>query len=93
MEEFNFCVAYYWKDNSGAIGTYTYGGEVHNGTLEYATEFMEYVKRQSPDKEWKIFKVVELAEVDRMEQQLKDVKRSSYVDGYQVGSDLNRDYI
>ncbi len=74
-EEFNYCVGHYWfgycqKGEKGSIGCYTYGGDVHHGTMEDAEAFLAYVKRQSPNDndpsrgEWQIFKVVPL-EVSR----------------------------
>lgn len=59
-KEFNYCVAHYWKDNEGSIGTYTYGSEVQHGTLKDAKQFLKYVRKQSPDKDWKIFILTEL---------------------------------
>jgi hypothetical protein len=61
-EKFNYCVGRYWEGNRGSIGCYTYLGEVKYGTMEEAEGFLAYVKRQGPEKDYKIFKVVELGE-------------------------------
>jgi len=61
---FNYCVGAYWEQNifsdGHAIGTYTYHNDVFYGTMTEAEEFLAYVRRQSPDKDWQIFKVVPL---------------------------------
>lgn len=59
-KKFNYCVGHYWEGSEGSIGCYAYGSEHFYGTEEDAKEFLEYVKEQSPDHKWKIFKVVEL---------------------------------
>lgn len=59
-EQFNFCVGYYREASSSSIGCYAYVSEVQYGTIKEATNFCDYVKSQSPTKDWKIFKVVEL---------------------------------
>ena len=65
--KFNYCVGTYWpKDyfsDGKSIGTYTYHHDVFYGTMAEAEEFLAYVKRQSPDKDWQIFKIVPLTAV------------------------------
>lgn len=56
-EKFNYCVGHI---HEGRIGTYSYGVDVFYGYLGDALEFLDYVKKQSPDKDWKIFKVAEV---------------------------------
>jgi hypothetical protein len=58
MSEFNYCIGSYWEGNSGSIGVYAYGSEVHYGTIEDATSFLEYVKKKYPGENYQIFKVV-----------------------------------
>jgi len=61
MEAFNYCIAHYWTgygSQPGSIGTYMYHNDVFYGTMTEAEEFLAYVKRQSPDKDWQIFKLV-----------------------------------
>ena len=59
-EDFNYCIAHYWEDDGGEIDAYAYHSEVQYGTRENAQEFLEYVKQQYPEHDWKIFKIVEL---------------------------------
>jgi len=40
--KFSYVVAHYWEGTSGNIGTYTYFGEVHYGTMKDAEGFLEY---------------------------------------------------
>jgi hypothetical protein len=60
--KFNYCVGAYWEKNifsdGKAIGTYTYHNDVFYGTMTEAEEFLAYVKRQSPEKDWQIFTIV-----------------------------------
>ena len=65
---FNWCVACYWPNGNGSIGVYSFGTAVHFGTLKTAEVFLKYCKRQSPDKDWRIFQVIE---VPRKEQKRK----------------------
>lgn len=59
-KQFNYVIAHYWDDGEG-IGAYTYfNNEIHFGTLKEAKQFLEYVKVQSPDEDWRIFEVKEL---------------------------------
>lgn len=60
-DPFNYCIGHYWKGEDGAISVYAYGKEVHYGSLSDATKFLEYVRGQSPDHNWTIFKLDELA--------------------------------
>lgn len=56
--KFTYAVGHYWP--SGAVGTYAYGGDTFHGTMKAAEEFLEYVKTQSPEKDWRIFMLVEV---------------------------------
>lgn len=51
----NYIVAAYWNDKDNHLGAYTYGSAVQYGDEENAEHFLDYVKRQSPDREWQIF--------------------------------------
>ena len=59
--KFNFCIGAYWdKSTDDAIGCYA----MQNGPVFYASEqsaknTLEYVKKQAPDKDWRIFVVTE----------------------------------
>lgn len=56
QEPFDYVVASHWDNGSKRI--YTYHSEIQKGeTLESAKNFLEYVKRRSPDEEWKIYKI------------------------------------
>lgn len=57
--KFNYCIAHYWEQDSGRIGTYAYGNDVFFGDIIDATEFLEYVKTQS-NRDWRIFQIVEI---------------------------------
>lgn len=63
MDKFNYVVGHYWESSPEQIGTYRYFGEVHYGTMEDAEGFLTYVKSQSPEHEWKIFKLQEIGTV------------------------------
>lgn len=57
---FNYSIGHYWVKDSGSIGVYTYGSEVHYGTWTSANKFLKYVKSKAPDHKWKIFQLVEV---------------------------------
>ena len=57
---FNYAVGHYWDDQKGAIGCYTLFSEVHYGTLEEAVSFLKYVKKKSPEHDWKVFTMAEV---------------------------------
>jgi hypothetical protein len=59
MNEFNYVIGHYWEE-TGKIGAYAYHSEVQYGSLKDAEEFLTYVKKKSPDHEWKIFQLVEV---------------------------------
>ena len=59
---FNYAVGRYWKDGSSAICVYAFGNEVHFGNIKDAKSFLEYVKEQEPEEDWKIFVLKELEE-------------------------------
>jgi hypothetical protein len=59
VKEFNYCIGHTWGKPDGAgIGVYTFGSEVHFGTLKSAEKLLKYVKKQSPEWDWKIHMVV-----------------------------------
>lgn len=55
----NYVVAHYWPDGNGAIGCYAYFSEVQFDTVKDAQKFKNYVIGKRPDRDWKIFQVVE----------------------------------
>lgn len=57
--KFNYAIGRY-RDDKLSVSCYYLFGEVHYGTVEDAKDFLEYVRRQSPEKEWKIFNLVEV---------------------------------
>lgn len=61
----NFCIGAYWnEDIKESIGCYMlHGSEVFYSDLESAKNTLEYVKKQSPDKHWRIFEVKEYEEL------------------------------
>jgi hypothetical protein len=58
QQKANYVVAHYWEDTE-AIGCYAYFNEVHFGTVLEAQDFKNYVTMKRPDKDWKIFQIVE----------------------------------
>jgi hypothetical protein len=56
----NYVIGCYWEDEEGSICTYEYHGEVQYGSKDDADEFLEYVKKQEPEKNWQIFILREL---------------------------------
>ena len=55
----NYSIAQYWP--SGAIGPYMVtNSEVLHGTIEEAKETLDFVKKQLPEKDWRIFQLVQL---------------------------------
>jgi hypothetical protein len=63
-KQFNYAVGHYWEGDSGSVGCYAYGSEVHYGTLEEAQNFLAYVQSKKKTKaekaKYKIFQLVEL---------------------------------
>ena len=64
MKQINFCIGAYWdEDKKESIGCYKmHGNDVFYANYESAKNTLEYVKRQSPDKHWRIFIVNEYDE-------------------------------
>lgn len=62
--KFNFGVGCYWEGESGSVGLYAYGSEIHHGTMKDANNFLKYVKSQQQDEadqmKYKIFMLVEV---------------------------------
>lgn len=56
--KFAYAVGHYWP--TGGVGVYTFGSSTFYGTMKEAEEFLEYVKAKSPDRDWKIFMLVEV---------------------------------
>ena len=62
----NYAIGHYWDDSDGAVGCYmTYSNDVHFGTLKEAEDHLEYVKSRSPEKNWRIFQLVEVPRVEK----------------------------
>jgi hypothetical protein len=63
-KKFNYAVGFYWEGESGSVGCYAYGNEVHYGTMEEAQNFLEYVRSQQKNKaekaKYKIFQLIEV---------------------------------
>ena len=59
-KKFTYAVGHYWDKDKDSVGCYAYHTETHSGTMEDAENFLNYVKEQSPDKDWKIFMLVEV---------------------------------
>jgi hypothetical protein len=61
---FNYGVGSYWEGDSGSVGLYAYGSEIHHGTMAEANDFLEYVRSQKKTKaeqdKYKIFMLVEV---------------------------------
>ena len=56
MKQFNYTIGRYWENDSGSIATYkVYTNDVFYGTLKEAKQTLKYIKKQSPDKGWRIF--------------------------------------
>jgi hypothetical protein len=56
----NYAIGHYWEGETGSVGTYNYFGEVSYGTIDEAKELLEYVKKKSPNHDWKIFQLVKM---------------------------------
>jgi hypothetical protein len=59
-EHFNYAIGRYWNGHTGGVCIYTYGNEVHYGTLENAQELLKYVNEKD-DNEYQIFEVTPIA--------------------------------
>jgi hypothetical protein len=65
-KKFNYAVGFYWEGDSGSVGCYYSGSEVHYGTLEEAKNFLTYVNNKQKVRpkaernEYKIFQLVEV---------------------------------
>lgn len=59
-EEFNYAIGQLWgKAHGGQLGCYgIHSSDVFYGTQEGAEATLAYVKRQSPDKDWHIYRLV-----------------------------------
>lgn len=67
-QKFNYCIGHYWDSNTKeSIGCYMiHGQEVWYETCQEAQDTLQYVKWQSPDKDWQIFAVVPKDEFDKL---------------------------
>jgi len=54
-EDFNYVIARQWE--SGALNCYAYHTQVKFGNQEDAEYFLNYVKEQEPNYEWRIIKL------------------------------------
>ena len=67
--KFNYAVGRYWEGESGSVGCYAYGSEVHYGTVTEANNFLNYVKAQDKKKpvkdrsDYRIFMLVEVPQL------------------------------
>lgn len=60
-KQFTYTIGHYWDPKDKAsIGCYTYHTETHTGTIDNANNMLKYVKEQSPDRDWKVFMLVEV---------------------------------
>lgn len=63
-EKFSFVIAKKWRKNEPAsfsnLGIYTYGEDIHTGTIEIARELLAYVQRKNPDEKYHIYKITGL---------------------------------
>lgn len=60
MKKIDYVVAHKWDETkpvNGNLAVYAYGSEIQHGTLDDARSFLNYVKSQSPDEQWNIYKV------------------------------------
>ena len=56
----NYVIGHYW-DDTNSIGAYMiHSSEVHYGTLKEAENALNYVKKQSPDEDWRIFQLMQV---------------------------------
>ena len=60
-KKFTYAIGHYWdpKDKT-SVGCYAYHTETHSGTLDEANGMLKYVKEQSPERDWKVFMLVEV---------------------------------
>jgi len=63
-KKFNYAIGSYWEGESGSVGCYAYGSEVHYGTMEDAQNFLAYVQSKKKTKaeraKYKIFQLIEI---------------------------------
>jgi hypothetical protein len=63
-KKFNYAIGSYWEGESGSVGCYAYGNEVHYGTMEDAQNFLAYVQSKKKTKaeraKYKIFQLIEI---------------------------------
>lgn len=56
----NYVIGHYWYETN-QIGTYTiWSRNVWYDTVDQAKETLEYVKKQSPDNDWRIFQLMQV---------------------------------
>ena len=66
-KKFNYAVGFYWEGDSGPVGCYANGTEVHFGSIEDARNYQTYCQNQPDNKgkdkrQYKIFQLVEVPE-------------------------------
>lgn len=60
-KKFNYTIGHYWSEGeSGRVGCYSYGSVYFYGTMEEAKKLLKFVKNKYPEKDWRIFQLVEV---------------------------------
>lgn len=56
----NYVIGHYWNDTNRVSTYMLHSSEVHYTTLEEAKNALEYVKKKSPDNDWRIFQLMQV---------------------------------
>lgn len=56
----NFVIGHYWEGENSVATYMINSSEVHYGTMKEAENCLSYVKKQSPDEDWRIFQLVQV---------------------------------
>jgi hypothetical protein len=72
--EFNFCIARYWNSEGGQLAVYTYGSQVHYGTMGSALELLSHVCAKQPSSEYFICEVVPESQLAAQSEQIRQLQ-------------------
>lgn len=57
MKEFNYCIASQWPQSDRICAYMIHSSEIFYGSEDDAESALEWAKRSSPDKQWRIVKI------------------------------------
>jgi len=58
--DINYVIGRYWDDTNHICAYMIHSAEVMSGTIEEAKQTLEYVKKNSPEKDWRIFQLIQV---------------------------------